>query len=139
MNVLSEKIIISAEKSENRPERNKQLTENLRGNLSDCGIEFADATGLFNGVEESSLIVKPKNEEEALLVRTMAFKSFNQDSILYINQSNEAFLELANSTGRTYQGVIVEVDKNELLNKDVNYTLVNGVYYTTKFRKVTTR
>jgi hypothetical protein len=130
-----ELIILSAEKSDNRPERNKQLTENLRGCLDDLNLDYDNATGLFNGIEEASFVVRPKNDDEIELIRSYAFKSFKQDSILQVDKNNEAFLMHSNGLGKTYQGVFTELNSNEPLDLTNNYTLVNGVYYTTKFRK----
>jgi len=127
-------IILSAEKSENRPERNKQLTENLRGCLEDLSLDFDNATGMFCGVEEASFVVRPKNDDEIELVKSFAFKSFDQDSILEVDENNEAFLQNSDRLGRTYQGVFVKLNDTDNISKVKNYTIINGECFTTRYR-----
>jgi hypothetical protein len=136
MNTIRPLIILSAEKKEVLPEINKRSTENLRGCLHDLGLSFENATGIYNGREEASFVVAINNKEEENAVIDLAFKSFDQECVLIVNKNNEAFLLGSDLKGRTYQGVLTKLDKDQVILPNQNATIVNGDAYITKYRTV---
>jgi hypothetical protein len=48
--------------------------------------------GVYKGQEEDSLVVLVNNETDIQTVKDFAFKSFNQESVLYQDANQEAYL-----------------------------------------------
>ena len=129
MNITQQVIILSATKNENTNERNRQLTANLEGCLSDLGLSFSKATGAYNGIEQDSFVTIVKNEAEIEAVKDLAFKSFLQDAVLYQDANQEAYL--VDKSGGTIQlGRLEQVNPKEVERLE-NYTVLNGRVYTT--------
>lgn len=134
MNTSSNKLVIlSSNKQGNK--RNGKNHILLGAMLQDCKFKFKECQGVYNGIEESSYIVKLShdNEEREYQLETLkdfAFKNFNQESILHIDSNNAAYLYF-NDNSVNLLGKCQQVTKNEALNSG-NYTLVNGIYYATK-------
>ena len=130
MNIFSKVIILSAERSENRHEKNRQLTENLDACLSDCNFNYSRAIGVYEGNEESSFVVLPKNEDELNTLKNLAFKSFGQESILYQDANGKAYLLFSDNSEKSI-GKLRQVNPT-LIEKLENYTILNGKVYTTE-------
>ena len=129
MNTTQQVIILSAERTENSFEKNRQLTENLAGCLEDLNITASRATGVYNGSSESSFVAIVKSEADIEAVTSLAFKSFNQDAIIHQDSNQEAYL--LDKSGKTIQlGRLLEIPKTDIENLE-NYTLLNGKYYAT--------
>ena len=82
MNITQQVIILSANQNDNNHERNRQLHQNLKACLDDCGFTSRDAIGVYKGQEEDSLVVLVNNQTDIETVQDFAFKSFNQESVL---------------------------------------------------------
>lgn len=130
MNIFNQVIILSAEKSENRHEKNRQLTENLDACLSDCDFNYSRAIGVYEGSEESSFVVLPKNEDELNTLKNLAFKSFGQESIFYQDANGKAYLLFSDNSEKSI-GKLRQVNP-KLIEKLENYTILNGKVYTTE-------
>ena len=77
-----------------------------------------------------------RSSEEENAVIDLAFKSFDQECVLIVNKNNEAFLLGSDLKGRTYQGVLTKLDKDQVILPNQNATIVNGDAYITKYRTV---
>mgnify|MGYP000863609100 CR=1 FL=1 len=134
MNIVQQVIILSAERTENTPERNRQLTENLAQSLQDLNLNAQRALGVFNGEEQTSFVAIVKNEAEIDAVKDLAMKpvgfgGFGQDAVLYQDANQEAYL-IDKSGGTIQLGRLVEVNKKEIEVLE-SYTILNGRVYTT--------
>lgn len=130
MNITKQVIILSANQNDNRHERNRQLHEILKACLDDCGFKYNEATGVYKGNEEASLVVLVNSEVQIETLKEFAFKSFNQESILYQDANQEAYLLYQDGTTEQL-GVLQEVTDVKGLD---NYTVMNGKYYAVRSR-----
>lgn len=133
MNITQQAIIISAEHSSQTIQGNKLRTQTLSDCIDDIGLISNLATGVYKGVEETSFVVLIKDQVEIDALKDFAFKTFDQESILYQDANSEAYLFFKDGTTKQL-GRMQLVDKTVALQKD-NYTLMNGNYYTTIKRK----
>ena len=132
MNITQQVIILSANQNDNRHERNRQLHENLKACLSDCGLRFKEATGAYKGQTEDSVVVLVNNETDIQTVKDFAFKSFNQESVLYQDSNQEAYLLYQNGTTEQL-GRLEQVNPKEVETLE-NYTVMDGRVYAVKKR-----
>ena len=128
MNITQQIIILSANQNDGRHERNRQLHENLKACLDDCHFKYKEATGLYKGQEETSLVVLVNNETEIQTVKDFAFKGFNQESVLYQDANQEAYLIY--NDGKTEQLGRLEQVNPKLTETLDNYTVMDGKVYT---------
>lgn len=123
-------ILCSAELSSLDKFDNAQRTTNLVHCLEDCNMRFNTCEGYYKGTSEKSFLVLPKNLDEYETVKDLCFNQFNQESILYQDETGHCFLE--------YQsGEVVRVGKFRQVNPKYieqldNYTIVNNRVYTTE-------
>lgn len=134
MNITQQIIILSAERSENSFERNRQLTENLASCLDELQLTYNRATGVYNGSEENSFVVIVKNEDEISTLKDLALKpvgfgGFGQDAVLYQDANQQAYL-LDKNGGVLNLGRLEQVNAKEIERLE-NYTVLNGKVYTT--------
>lgn len=129
MNISKQVIILSADQNDNRHERNRQLHENLKACLDDCNFNYQEALGVYKGKEESSLVVITNNETDIQTLKDFAFKSFNQESVLYQDSNQEAYLLYHDGTTEQL-GRLQEISIDDSLKLDA-YTVMNGRYYAT--------
>lgn len=100
-------IIVSAEKAGLDPAINLQRTETLRHQLAP--FYPIALTGRYNGSPERSfLIPAPEGSETAESVERLAW-NWEQESILYVDQSKRAYLVFRDGSRRQL-GPIQEVD-----------------------------
>lgn len=129
MNITQQIVIISAELSTNRPERNRQLTENLACCIDECNFKAKRAMGVYKGDYETCFVVIVNNEDEIQTLKDFAFKNFGQESILHQDANQEAYL-LYND-GRTEQLGRLEQVNPKYVETLENYTVLDGRVYTT--------
>ena len=134
MNITQQVIILSAERSENSNEKNRQLTENLANCLDDLNISAQRAQGVTNGISETSFVAIVKNETEIEALKQLAFKptlcgGFGQDSVLHQDSNQEAYL-LDKSGSSLRLGQLVQVNPKEIEVLE-NYTVLNDRVFTT--------
>lgn len=129
MNITQQVIILSANQNDNNHERNRQLHQNLKACLDDCGFTSKDAIGVYKGQEEDSLVVLVNNQTDIETVKDFAFKSFNQESILYQDANQEAYLLYQDGT--TEQLGRLEQVNPKLVETLDSYTVMDGRVYTT--------
>ena len=132
MNITQQVIILSANQNDGRHERNRQLHENLKACLADCNLRFKEATGAYNGQTEDSVVVLVKDETDIQTVKNFAFKSFNQESVLYQDSNQEAYLLYHDGTTKQL-GRLEQVNPKEIETLD-NYTVMDGRVYAVKKR-----
>lgn len=126
MEQLQEFIILSAELDTMSPRNNYQRTELLDSMLQELKFPYKQIQGCYKGSTEQSFMVIVKNEIEYEVVKDFAFKSFNQESILFRDYKGEASLLYQN--GKTeVLGKFKQVD--DVSNLDA-YSVVNGEYWT---------
>ena len=132
MNITQQVIILSADQNDNNYERNRQLHENLKACLTDCGFTFKEATGTYKGRTEDSVVVLVNNQTDIETVQDFAFKSFNQESVLYQDANQEAYLIY--NDGKTEQLGRLEQVNPKLTETLENYTVMDGRVYAVKKR-----
>ena len=131
MNITSQVVILSAESNKNSFEGNRQRTETLRGCLQDCNFTFKGGTGVYKGNKEDCFVVIVKNESDIQTLKDFAFKNFDQESILYQDANQEAYLHY--NCGKIERlGILQEVNSSENLD---SFTILNDKIYTTLPRK----
>lgn len=132
MRTVSQVVILSAELSTKRFESNRQRTETLEGMLNDCNFRFKKALGCYKGSSEDSFVVVLRDAQELETLKDFAFTNFEQESILYQDANQEAYLVFAN--GKTEQlGRLEQVDKKEATSQEA-FTVMGGNYYVTRAR-----
>lgn len=129
MNITQQIIILSANQNDGNNEKNRQLHENLKACLTDCGFRYKEATGVYKGQEEDSFVVLVNNETDIQTVKDFAFKSFNQESVLYQDVNQEAYLLYQNGT--TKQLGRLEQVNSKLVETLDSYTVMDGRVYAT--------
>jgi len=132
MRISQQVIIISAELSSKTFESNRQRTQTLKDCIEDVGLVFKEALGVYKGSKEVSLVVLVENQLEIDTLKDFAFKNFDQESVLYQDSNQEAYLLYNN--GKTEQLVILEEVLQEVALKSDSYTIMNDKYYMTKQR-----
>lgn len=129
MNITKQVIILSAELSGLSKEANEKRTNTLRNILEDCNLTFNDSIGVYKGKEEKSFVVLPNNDEEIQGIKEFAFLNFDQESYLYQDSNQEAYLVFNNGTHQQL-GRLSEVPQ-AIAQAEENYTILNGKYYIT--------
>lgn len=130
MNYFPQVVILSAESPVQDSLTNEQKTAMLKNCLEDCNINFGVGTGFFKGEgPQTSFVVLPKNETEIQTVKDFAFKTFSQQSVLFQDNNQEAYLLNHDGTEERL-GRLLEVTK-EVAEKEGSYTILNGKHYTT--------
>lgn len=129
MNIVDQVIILSGELSSKTFEGNRQRTETLKGVLQDTHINFAQARGVYKGGSETSFVTVPRDTNEIEFLKHLAFEKFGQESILFQDSNQEAYLIFKDNTTQRL-GRLVEVTK-ELAESQENYTELNGKFFIT--------
>jgi len=127
MNIQTNKVILSAHKNLNTQDDNKRHNR-LLVILDDLGYRGHIVSGNYNGTMERSVLVVLDNfYTDMQVLQDLAFKTFDQESILYIDTSNKASL-IFNDQSETMLGKFTQV--NNVNNID-NYSIIDGKYFTT--------
>lgn len=129
MNTVDQVIILSGELSTKTFEGNRQRTETLKGVLLDTHINFAQAKGFYKGTIEDSFVTVPRDNEEIDFLLNLAFNKFGQESVLFQDSNQEAYLIFKDRTEQRL-GRLIEVTKEVAESQD-GYTELNGKFYTT--------
>lgn len=129
MNISQQTVILSAELTSNREERNRQLTENLKNCLIDCNFKFSQAERYYKSEPETSFVVLVNNDSEIELLKDFAFKNFKQESVLYVDSNQQAYVMFPSEEKRL--GKFIQVSEHEAKKQD-NYTVLHGKYYLAK-------
>ena len=132
MNITQQVIILSAELSSNNKEENLRRTRLLGDILKDLKLSHSPSTGVYNGVSENSYVAIVKNQEEINTLKDIAFKNFNQESILHQDANQESYLLFNNGDSKRV-GRLEEVNPKEIERLE-NYTVLNNRVYTTILR-----
>lgn len=130
MNITNQVIILSAELSGNSEVENSRRTNLLNDMLSDSNINFNVASGVYKGNSEVSFVTVPRNNDEVETIKDFAFKNFNQESVLYQDANQQAYLIFNNGESKRV-GVLEQVNPREIETLD-HYTVLNGRVYTTR-------
>jgi hypothetical protein len=123
-------IILSAELKDNRFERNKQLTLNLKSCLEDLNISHGEAIGVYKGSSEVAFVCLPKNQSEVEALKDFAFINFKQESVLEQDVNGLCHLVFEDDTSHSI-GQLKPVNA-KLTDVLESYTVLNGVVYTTE-------
>jgi len=127
MRIMSQVIILSAEKSDLPSYENEKRTSNLRKCLEDCNFYFSEAQGFYKGSIETSFVVIVRDSVELEALKSFAFLNFKQESILH--QDSNGLSWLIYSDGKEEKlGKLKKVSEVDAKNKN-NYTKLNGQYY----------
>ena len=129
MNISKQVIILSAELAGLSKDANEKRTNTLKNCLTDCNLTFNEGIGVYKGKEEVSFVVIPNNEDEIQALEDFAFLNFNQESYLYQDANQEAYLVFNNGTHQQL-GRLSQVPQ-AIAQAEDNYTILNGEYYTT--------
>ena len=124
---FKEVIILSAEHSDNNHGLNHFYSDSLERQLTNYDFIFNEALGCYKKSSESSFVVIPRNNEDIDKLKEIAFKEYNQESILYQDKSGDAFL-IYSCGKKEAIGQLRKVQSNKGLE---NYTIMNGEIYST--------
>ena len=129
MNTVRQVVILSAELSSLDAGSNARRTVLLNDMISELGLSFKTAKGVYKGVSENAFVVIVNNQLDIETLANFAFRSFAQESVLHQDSNQMARLIFAD--GRTeLLGKLVQVDK-EIAQKLDNYTIMEDKFYTT--------
>lgn len=128
MNTVKQVVILSAEKSNLDRINNGKRTMLLEQMILDIGLNFEPALGVYKGSEERSFVVVINNNTDLETLKSFAFKNFEQESILYQDSNQEAYL-ITNGGDVIQLGKLTNVPR-EVATRQDGYTLMNGQYYT---------
>ena len=129
MNIVRQVVILSAFQKNLDIAKNVAHSTDLRAFLDNYDMTYKHAIGVYKGDSETSFVVIVENEEQINKLRTVAFKQYNQESILLQDSNQLARLEF--SDGTTVElGKLVETTSQIAKQKDA-YTFVDGKYYIT--------
>lgn len=126
---FSKVLIISAELNGNSFESNKQRSLNLESCLEDLGLKIRTGLGLYKGTAETCYVVLPKDHETFRAVIDLAFRSFEQESVLYQDGQGNAWLYGSDDSIKKL-GKLRGTSEHEAKKQD-SYTFFMGSYYTT--------
>lgn len=120
--------ILSAELSTLSESENAKRTELLRQMLADIKVDFLEAKGCYKGSEEVSFIVDTPDIAVFNTVYSFAKKQFNQESVLYVDENQEATLMYSKDFEMEKLGVFGQVNPKRLETLDA-YTVIDGTLY----------
>ena len=123
-------MILSAERTKYTYTDNQARTNNLRACLEDLGITPHACVGVYKNGLEKSFMVLPKSREEFDTILDLAFKSFEQESVLYRGTNGNSSL-YTNTGAKISLGTLDEVPM-VIARQCENYTVFNDKYYITK-------
>lgn len=126
MKQLQEFIILSAELDTTTVRSNFYRTELLEFMLQELKLPYKQIQGCYKGSTEQSFMVIVKDEAEYEVIRDFAFKSFNQESILFRDLYGSASLVFQDGT-KEQLGKFKQVDNVDNLEA---YSVVDGTYWT---------
>ena len=84
-------VFISAENSSDTVQTNRAMTERLKDNLMQMGLEFQEMIGVYKGLLERSFMVIPKRDLEIDGLKAIA-RTYEQESILIVSRDRRARL-----------------------------------------------
>lgn len=123
--------LLSAELHTNKKEVNEANTAQLKADLVTLGLPFEENIGVYKNSSEVSFVVVADSLEHIETLRSIA-RHFQQESVLVINQAQQAFLVYSDKTKpEEYKGHWKSVTKREAEACD-GYTTRKGVYYVCK-------
>jgi hypothetical protein len=134
--VTSPFVIFSAEKADCTPTLNEERTRELAGQLEGNGIAYTPVSGMYEGKEEHSFLVKLSGIADYTLdqIARTCYR-YGQDCILYVDHVGHASMIDTSKSARpdyskaVHMGVWWHVWKNYAVNKP-SYSVIDGEYYT---------
>lgn len=127
MNISKQVVILSATKNGDSIENTNFRTKTLRGVLGDIRLPFSEATGVYKGQTETSFVVVVNDNFDIDTLKSLAFKNFDQESILVQDANQEAYLIFSDGS-RLELGRLEQVSEEQAKKLD-NYTILNGEFY----------
>jgi hypothetical protein len=129
MNTVQQVVILSAELQGLSQAENNRRTILLNDMISELGLSFKTAKGVYKGVSENAFVVIVNNQLDIETLANFAFRSFTQESVLHQDSNQLARLIFADGSTELL-GKLVQVDK-EIAQKLDNYTVMEDKFYTT--------
>lgn len=129
MNISKQIVIISAEKTTNTITQNRANTMELKEHLESQGFYHKRAMGMYKGTPENSFVVLVNNSNQLGRLKNLAFKVFDQESILYRDANNYATLVYSNNKIEGL-GKFKAISKDKAMTLDA-YTKMDDYYYAT--------
>lgn len=128
MNISKQVVILSATRSGDSIENTNFRNKTMRGILGDINLPFSEGQGVYrNQPVETSFVVVINNSDDIENLKSLAFNSFDQESILVQDANQEAYLIFNN--GKTQNlGQLTQVSKEVAQDLD-GYTILNDNYY----------
>jgi len=123
-------VVMSAEVAGQGAGENYRAHNELVSLLTRMGYNFAEVTGVYKGIEETSLIVTldvPDVDQQVNHLRGISH-SFDQECILYVMSCRAAELVYPDGSHQALQGVWKEISEQRASSFD-GYTISNGRYY----------
>lgn len=127
MNISKQVVILSATKDNDSIENTNFRTKTLKNVLTDINLAFAEATGVYKGKTETSFVVVVNSQDDIENLKSLAFNSFQQESILVQDSNQEAFLVFNNN--KTLNLGRLEAVTPDQAKKLDSYTILNDTYY----------
>jgi hypothetical protein len=127
MNISRQVVILSATKNGDSVENTNFRTKTLRGILGDLRLPFSEATGVYKGQTETSFVVVISDNFDIDTLKAVAFKNFDQESILVQDANQEAYLIFNDGTTQNL-GRLEQVSEEQARKLD-NYTILNNNFY----------
>jgi len=103
-------------------------TEHLKAILEESKALFAKVKGVYKGVEEMSFMVVLQEDVQLKILKEIAFETFNQESILYRDNENRAYLHM-NDGSEVYLGKLVKTTEAHAKSLDAYTYLPNEGYF----------
>jgi hypothetical protein len=107
--------------------QNEQRTQNLQECLNDLNMDYKRVIGVYKGSVETSFIVLAPDLQHYYTLKDLAFKSFNQESILH--QNSQGISCLIYTDNRVEElGQLKQISEEKARSLD-SYTMVDNQYY----------
>ena len=117
-------LFLSAELENNKD--NKANTKELESHLMRSGLKFDRVEGCYKGVTENSFRVELSMKDYSLL-SYLAFKLYQQDSVMVVDNENNANLHYGNGHRHSI-GKLIQTDEATAKAEDA-YSIINGAFY----------
>ena len=121
-------IILSAELSTNDYGTNEQKSFSLLSDLEQ--YTTMPVMGVYKGTSERGVIVHINDDYTLSALKELAFTKYKQESILYRDNENKAYLHYSNGEIQ-YLGELKQVSEQEALSQDA-YTKTDNGYFIAK-------
>jgi hypothetical protein len=130
VNNFTRLMILSAELKDNTIAMNMRATDNLERFLDEIKASYIKCKGVYKGEAEISFLVKIPSNEIEFGLSDIAFKEFDQESVLIQDSQGKCFLKYANGSTEDI-GKLTSITEKEAEKIDAYTKLPSGKYLAT--------